>query len=206
MKAYPSIGFHFDPALRYHVFDKIDGSNLRAEWSPKRGFYKFGTRTRLLGSDQPTLWPAQEKFLERYGDALAERLLAARCPSAVAFFEYAGPSSFAGSHSDPVEAMTVTLFDIAVHQKGLLPPEQFLALSEGLPTPRLLHQGRITPEFIEAVQAGQMPGLTFEGVVGKGPFSQPAGGPLQFKLKTRAWLSRLKDKCAGDDALFERLR
>ena len=206
MKAYPSIGFQHDPALIYHVFDKLDGSNLRAEWSPKQGFYKFGTRTRLLGSDQPALLPARDKFLERYGDVLSDRFRAAKLPRAIAFFEYHGPSSFAGSHSDPVEHMTVTLFDIAVFQGGLLSPEWFLSLAQGLPTPTLLHRGRITPEFIEAVRAGQVPGITFEGVVGKGPFSQKVGGPVQFKIKTQAWLNRLREKCGDDEDLFERLR
>ena len=46
MKQYPSI-----PGLKeleklkgrkIYVFDKIDGSNIRAEWNPKKGFYKFG--------------------------------------------------------------------------------------------------------------------------------------------------------------------
>lgn len=206
MKAYPSIGFQFDPAVTYHVFDKLDGSNLRAEWSPKQGFYKFGTRTRLLGSDQPALLPAREKFLDRYADALSARFRAARVPRAVAFFEYHGPSSFAGSHSDPVEHMDVTLFDIAIHQKGLLPPDQFLVLAQGLPQPTLLHQGHITPDFAEAVKAGHLAGVTFEGVVGKGPFSQKVGGPVQFKIKTQAWLNRLKVVCGDDEALFERLR
>lgn len=42
-----------------YAFDKIDGSNIRAEWSSKRGFYKFGSRNRLLGSDQPIINKAE---------------------------------------------------------------------------------------------------------------------------------------------------
>lgn len=65
MKTYPSISTQVDFSLSYCVFDKLDGSNLRAEWSPKRGFYKFGSRTQLLTPDQATLWPAQDRLLAR---------------------------------------------------------------------------------------------------------------------------------------------
>lgn len=205
MKSYPSIPTVFDPTLSYHLFDKLDGSNLRAEWSPKQGFYKFGTRTRLLGSDQPLLYPAQEKFLACYGDALDRRFRAEKFPRAMAFFEYVGPNSFAGSHTDPVEAMSPVLFDIAVHQKGLLPPERYLALAEGLPQAALLYQGKLTDAIQADIRAGTFPGITFEGVIGKGAFSQRHGGPIQFKLKTAAWLSRLRNHCGDDDALFQRL-
>ena len=30
------------------AFDKLDGSNIRAEWNQKQGFYKFGTRHHLI--------------------------------------------------------------------------------------------------------------------------------------------------------------
>lgn len=206
MKAYPSIVTAIDFRHVYHVFDKLDGSNIRAEWNPKRGFYKFGTRTQLLSSEQVILYPAIEKIQQTYGEALHDRFMQNKFSRVVAFFEYAGPQSFAGSHFDPVETMGVTLFDLAVHQKGFLPPEQFLAMAEGLPTPTLLHIGRIDADWVEAVRVGTMPGITFEGVIGKGPFIQKEGGPLQFKVKTQAWLKRLCGHCGDDESLFERLR
>jgi hypothetical protein len=206
MKNYPSIPTEIDRQWSYHVFDKLDGSNLRAEWNPKRGFYKFGTRTRLLGSDQPTLMPAQDLFQAKYAAELSRRFRDRRCPRALAFFEFVGPNSFAGSHTDPVAAMDVVLFDVAIHQKGLLPPTDFLGLAQGLATPRLLFQGPITEAFIESVRDGTCPGITEEGVVGKGPYQSTWGGPIQFKIKTRRWLDRLKTYCGPDDALFERLK
>jgi len=45
MKSYPSIPGKHTNGIPLTVFDKLDGSNIRAEWSKKRGFYKFGTRT-----------------------------------------------------------------------------------------------------------------------------------------------------------------
>lgn len=49
MKDYPSIpGSSKAPQLPCIAFKKYDGSNIRAEWSKKRGWYKFGTRTQLI--------------------------------------------------------------------------------------------------------------------------------------------------------------
>lgn len=206
MKAYPSIGTLIDPTQSYHVFDKLDGSNLRAEWTPKLGFHRFGSRTQLLTSEQTVLYPAIAAFLSAYGDALHERFAQARFAQAIAFFEYAGPHSFSGQHADPPEAMTPTLFDIAAHRKGLLPPEAFLALADGLHTPKLLHQGLIDDDFITAVRTRMLPGMTFEGVIGKGPYLQRLGGPVQFKLKSQDWLDRLRHQCGDDEGMFERLR
>ena len=48
MKQYETIPYYGDylgPDII--AFDKIDGSNLRFEWSRKRGFYKFGTRKMI---------------------------------------------------------------------------------------------------------------------------------------------------------------
>ena len=63
MKSYPTIPRQ-NRRLNYaYVFDKLDGSNIRAEWNPKKGFYKFGSRTRLLGTDQEFIAEAQELIL-----------------------------------------------------------------------------------------------------------------------------------------------
>lgn len=206
MKSYPSIGTAFDPSLVYHVFDKRDGSNIRAEWSAKRGFYKFGCRTRLLGEDDLQLGASIGIIRRTFADALAARFARRRWDRAVAFFEYVGPQSFAGSHHDAPDAMEAVLIDVAPHQRGLLPPGELIELAEGLPMPALLHHGRVDDAFVAAVRESRLPGMGFEGVVGKGPFSRREGGPVQFKLKTQAWLDRLRTICRGDDALFERLR
>lgn len=205
MKAYPSIVTAIDRAHTYHVFDKLDGSNLRAEWSPQRNFYKFGTRTQLLSGTQEVLFPAIEKFQAKYAEELGARFRRQGFQRVVAFFEYAGPRSFAGSHHDSVEAMDVVLFDLDVYKKGLLPPERFLDLAQGLDTPRLLYRGRIDDDFVESVRLNTLPGITAEGVVGKGPFLQKEGGPIQFKIKTLAWLDKLRHYCGPDEALFRQL-
>lgn len=38
----------------------------------------------------------------------------------------------------------------------------------------------------------------------KGPFVSP-GLPLMFKVKSRAWLDRLRGMCGGDEDRFKRL-
>ena len=46
MKQYPKIDYHDQGRFNENcvAFLKIDGSNLRFEWSKKREFYKFGTK------------------------------------------------------------------------------------------------------------------------------------------------------------------
>lgn len=55
MKQYPSINGQISYEFPVYVWDKLDGSNIRAEWSKKNGFYKFGTRERLLDSTDKVL-------------------------------------------------------------------------------------------------------------------------------------------------------
>jgi hypothetical protein len=46
---------------------------------------------------------------------------------------------------------------------------------------------------------------TFEGVICKGPIDRKTKLPIMFKVKTRAWLDKLKNKCADNEKLFEEL-
>lgn len=205
MKNYPSIPFRGDLSLRYHVFDKLDGSNLRVEWSRKRGFHKFGSRTQLLTPDQAALWPALAAIQEL--DRLPAALDALKTERVVCFFEWFGPHSFAGRHRDKPDQMRLALLDVAVYKKGLLAPDQVLALADRAltPMPGLLHAGRVDADFLAQVEVGTLPGMTFEGIVAKGPFMQSAGGPVMFKHKSRAWLARLRAECGPDQARFQSL-
>ena len=207
MKAYPSISTQVDLSLPYHIFDKLDGSNIRAEWSPKRGFYKFGSRTQLLTPDQKPLWPVVAR-IQAMEELLGPALSKLRTERAVCFFEWAGPNSFAGRHTDPEDKMQASLLDVAVYKKGLLPPQKVLdiAAASDVKTPSLLHQGRINQDFLDQVRAGSLPGISLEGVIGKGPVDRAAGGPVMFKHKSQAWFDRLAQMCAGDTALFDRLK
>lgn len=206
MKSYPSISTQVDLSLPYHIFDKLDGSNIRAEWSPKRGFYKFGSRTQLLTPSQVALWPAVDRILAM--EDLSSALGKLRAERAICFFEWWGPGSFAGRHSCKPEEMRASLLDISVYKKGFLPPRDVISIASGagIETPALLHEGKIDTAFLDQVRAGLLPGVSLEGVIGKGPVDKSCGGPVMFKWKTQAWFDRLSQLCAGDEAMFERLK
>jgi hypothetical protein len=48
--------------------------------------------------------------------------------------------------------------------------------------------------------------MTFEGVVCKGANDKATRMPIMFKIKSKAWLEKLREYCKGDDKLFERLQ
>lgn len=200
MKSYPTIGRDISNELIY-AFDKLDGSNIRAEWSKKKGFWKFGSRTRLIDSSDPMLGESISLIETKY-DALAKAFHDRKWTKATAFFEFYGPSSFAGSHGD--DKKEVTLFDVSHDNKGFLEPKEFLSLTEGMDIAALLYTGVVGDRFVSLVADGRLGGMTFEGVVCKGRFVSP-GLPLMFKIKNRAWLEKLRDRCSGDEALFDRL-
>lgn len=202
MKSYPSIPRNIKTGV-FYAFDKLDGSNIRAEWSKKQGFYKFGTRKRLLDENDPSFGEAIPLFMERYGDILPEIAKANRWERAVFFCEFFGPSSIAGLH-DPEEDKEVLLFDVNLHKKGLLRPEEFLKVFEGVEHAPLLHHGLIDEEFVTSVRESTLAGMSFEGVIVKGVPDKRGQG--MFKIKSQAWLDVLKDRCGDNHKLFEKLK
>lgn len=210
MKSYPHIP-HKIPSGTYYFFDKLDGSNVRVEWSRKRGMYKFGKRNALLDDQTPFLEKAEGLILEKYEDDLSRIFRRERYDRAVAFFEFWGPNSFAGVHED--EAHTVTLIDIAPYKKGILDPREFLDVADGIDHAPLVYHGNVNQDVIEAVKTGRLPGVTFEGVVGKAKHPGKRSLPVMFKIKSDAWLDRLRARCRamtdserGANAMFELLR
>lgn len=210
MKTYPSIDHSSlvvpfaESGQTWFVFDKLDGSNIRAEWNPKKGFYKFGTRTRMLGEDDPQFGEAIGLIRAKYEAGMSDVCGAQKYESAVAFFEFYGPNSFAGNHFD--EKHDVTLFDVSAYKKGLLMPKEFVTLFERLGIPEILHVGPVNADFIESVKNGTLPGITLEGVVCKSKPGNKKPEPLMFKVKTEAWLAKLKRHCGNDAKMFEMLR
>lgn len=202
MKSYPSIPGGVPTGTPVYVFPKYDGSNVRAEWSRKRGWYKFGSRTRLLDDSHPVLSvKAEPLMLDTYGDDLARIYRDNRWDRAIAFFELFGESSFAGYH-DEDEPHEVMLLDVSVHRKGILEPKTFLKTFDGIKLPPVLHHGNFTADMRAQVEAGEFPGQTFEGVIAKGGYKSP-GRPWMYKWKAQAWLDRLRGVCSTD-AEFQR--
>lgn len=193
MKLYPSIsrstGQQFQEFDAY-VFDKVDGSNLRFEWSRKRGFYKYGTRQRLFDESDEVFGEAVKLFKDTLDDPLSKVAKKQGWDGLTAFAEFWGPGSFAGEHV-PGEPKKLTLFDANPYKKGILGPKPFLDLFGHLEIPRFLGKMRWTRGFVERVRLGQVENITFEGVVGKAGEGHDL---VMAKAKTQVWIDKVLEK------------
>ena len=202
MKEYPSISRQIDRSLQIYAFDKLDGSNIRVEWSRKAGFYKYGSRTCLMDANHPELGQAVGLIESKYAQVLSDLFCKERWDHVVAFFEFFGTSSFAGQHKKD-ESHDVVLIDVAENKKGIMPPNDFVRTFGHLHIPAVVHIGRAGVEFEQSVRDGTLPGMTFEGVVCKGV--RKGRHLTMFKIKSEAWINRLREFCKGDDRLFQKL-
>lgn len=194
MKTYPSVPYPTEEMYGRDCigFMKLDGSNIRAEWNRKRGWYKFGTRHRLFDTSDPEYGCAIDIFLNKYGDAIPKAL--PKVDSLIAFAEFFGPHSFAGQHdiqrlnvesNDPKQ---VVLFDVNVHKKGIIGPKEFIKTFGHLHIPDVVYEGKLTEEFEKAVEEGNYP--VGEGVIVKGmPKSQHS--LWMAKIKTKQYKDKL---------------
>lgn len=189
-------GRHGDHCI---VFDKLDGNQIRAEWNRKRKWYKFGTRTRLLDESDAEYGCAIGLFMEKYADDLTRAIFDQKVQHAISFLELHGPNSFCGIHV-PGETLTVTLFDVDLNKRGIMPPYDFLRMFGHLDVPRVLYEGEYNQKLIDKVRAEIYP-VTFEGVVCKGvyPGSKSANHRLWMsKIKTIRWLNALRQRAAEE--------
>lgn len=213
MKSYPSIPtvwpsistsrkkkdqFRFNAS--WIGFDKLDGSIIRAEWSKKKGFYKFGRKHGLLDHSNPVLLEASSLVERNYG-FLSDTFGKKGWPRVVAFFEFLGKNSFAGSHED--EEHSVHLIDLAIYRKGLLDPEELAAMN--VPgASQVVHRGIVSFPLLMEIHHGELEGVTLEGVVFKR--TNEKGRREMFKTKSHTWYTKLHKKVDGDPELYERLR
>lgn len=191
-----------------YAFDKLDGSNVRVEWSRKNGFHRWGRRHGLLDDSSPILKRAPEIFDGTLSETLGQIYRNERWESCTTFLEFWGWNSFAGNH-DSNESQFVSVFDIDVYKRGLLDPKEFIDITRPLaPIPggrsALLYHGNANEQFVKSVKNGSLSGMTFEGVVCKASGRRP-GQVTMFKVKSDAWLSRLKTACGDDARMFEML-
>ena len=212
MKAYPSIpGSRNAPVAPCVGFRKFDGSQIRCEWSRKRGWHKFGTRRRLFDATDPEYGKAIETFLNKYGEsvpkALVDDLGRNKVEKLIAFGEFFGPSSFAGRHNFE-EEQDVVLFDVSIHKRGFVLPSDFVRLLGDLGTAPVVYEGPFDQAFIEAVRNGEYVGQS-EGVVAKGTLPGKKGkeqhGFWMRKIKTNWWLNELKVRAEFDPSLLKEL-
>lgn len=189
MEQYPSImGSAKAPLGRPCIAQyKYDGSNLRWEYSPKKGWNKFGTRRHLFDHTDPLFSQAIPLFMERMADEIVYRTkqLVKNPQRITAFTEFFGPGSFAGSHvlEEPKE---LRLFDVYLFQKGMLPVKQFIQLYGDLPyAAEVVYEGPLNKQFVMDVRKGEYP--VFEGVIAK-------GSDFVVKIKTDEYFRQLRHK------------
>lgn len=204
MKSYPSITKEVRHDLHIYAFDKLDGSNIRAEWNSKKGFYKFGTKNQLIDESAKPFGRAIKILQDKYADDLSMVFKEHKWRDVICFFELHGPSSFAGTHNFD-EDLTVTLFDVNPYKEGILEPREFIKYFSHLDIPKVLYEGRITTDLFDKIKQSTLPDMTFEGVVCKGASDSGARMPVMFKVKSQAWLDKLKIYCNGNDNLFNQL-
>ena len=126
-----------------------------------------------------------------------------RYESAVAFFEFFGKASAFGQHLD--EPHEVVMFDVAPYKHGIMEPRQFIKTFGSLKIPEVLYEGKANSFLIEAVRNSTLDGMVEEGVVCKGRNDKKTKTPIMFKIKSNAWLNKLRTHCNGDDRLFNEL-
>ena len=199
MKGYPSIpgstGQDFQEFDAY-VFDKYDGSNLRAEYTKKRGLWKFGTRNRMFDKSDPVFGSAVDLFKNMWEDKIGKVAASQRWESVIIFCEFWGPNSFAGVH-EPTDSHILTLFDVNPYKKGFLGPKEFIKLfGEYEHTAKLLGREHWTRGFVQRVRSGDYP-CGLEGVVGK---AGEGHDQIRAKAKTQAWIDKVLARYGADEA------
>lgn len=202
MKEYPPIpGSSRAPHEPCIAFDKLDGSNLRFEWHRKRGWNKFGTRTRLFDATDPIFGSAISIFLTKYASAIEQMLrhnkLLRNVTELICFAEFLGPNSFAGQHV-ATDSKDVVLFDINLHKKGFISPRDFVNEFGHLHIPRVVYEGNLNKSFIEDVRSNKFD--LSEGVICKGE----SGHKLWMcKIKTLQYLEKIKARLENWEDYWE---
>jgi len=170
------------------AFYKYDGSNLRFEWSKKRGWHKFGTRTELFSPEHP-LWGQSLPLFREIAHDLEDRVYASdwknrNTQRITAFFEFFGPSSFAGTHVQD-EKKELRLIDVQLYKQGIMSPRWFVDNFGDAPyAAKVIYEGNLNMEFIRDIRSGKYP--VWEGVVAK-------GDGFRVKIKTEAYMLKLKE-------------
>lgn len=204
MKSFSTIEYYGDHwGLPIYAFDKPDGSNLRFEWSKKRGFYKFGSRNVLIDESHDPFGFAVKLFRDKYEEGL-NRVFRTKeyrdVQSFVCFAELVGTKSAFGQHQFGNDDFDIVLFDVDQYKRGLVPPGEFLKNFGELGVPRVVYTGNLNKELVLRVKANEF-GLT-EGVICKGKVKTRKGVEQLYycKIKTDDWFTRLR--ALGDEKLL----
>jgi hypothetical protein len=181
------------------LFDKVDGSNIRAKWTRKGGFKTFGTRTQLVNEDTPFWGDVITLFNESLADKLNTYFSKLKADKLIVFGEFYGHNSFAGRHVD--EAHSIVPFDVYDEKiKAFMPPEKFYnELGSIVTIPKVWETNvELNAELIQSVRCGYYG--VFEGVICKGLHRDGSfsGGVPMYKIKTTSYLQKLKETFKHD--------
>jgi hypothetical protein len=198
MKQYDSIEYFGDNwGLPIVGFDKLDGSNLRFEFSQKRGFYKFGTRNMMIDESSQPFGFAIKLFKDKYEESLS-RIFKTKeyrnSLSFVCFAELLGSRSSFGQHDFESDIFDITLFDINQYKKGFIPPKQFIKDFGDTGIPRIVYEGNLNKELVQRVKSNEFD--LKEGIICKGVTQTKKGNDNLFycKIKTDKWFEELRSK------------
>jgi hypothetical protein len=201
MKDYPSI----PKVLNEHInsdciaFRKYDGSQIRVEWTKKKGWHKFATRGQLFDASEKTFGCAVDIFRNMFVGNLTQVIVGEypKATEVLAFLEFFGPRSFAGMH-EPDDPKELVLFDINIHKKGILSPVEFVQNFSHLRSAEIVYEGKLTEGFIKDVRDGAVPSesadrphphMLDEGVVVKGGTGHKI---WMAKIKTWEYLKKIQ--------------
>ena len=182
---------------KVYSFYKYDGSNLRFEWQPKKGFCKFGSRTQMIDEKTEIFGKAIPLFQETMSKEVIERItdfygkkVMNSCERVVVFAEFFGKNSFAGNHEESDEKQ-LKIFDINMYKKGILPPQEFIKIFNDYEnSAELLYYGNLNQEYISSVNLN-IDNKLEEGVICKSIIKNQVH---MTKVKTHQWIDRLKGK------------
>lgn len=196
MKTYNTIDYYGDHwGLPIIAFDKLDGSNLRFEFSHKRGFYKFGSRNVMIDESNEQFGFAINLFKEKYENGLSEIFKSKAYRNVLSFTcfaELVGNKSAFGQHEFGNDNFNITLFDIAQYKKGFIQPKQFIKDFEHLGIPKIIYEGNLNKEFVQDIKNNEF--NLSEGVICKGIVKTKKGvdNIYSCKIKTNDWFERLR--------------
>jgi len=188
VKTYPSIPRFSGKSRDLYTFDKLDGSNLRFEWTKKKGWHKFGTRKRLFDETDIIFGSAIPLFMESLSEPIGKVFADKNWQKTIVFVEFWGHESFAGVHIED-DPKFLTVIDISIHRLGMLPPKEFLTYFEEF-GPAYLGYHRWNKEFVDLVHSGESDlSISFEGIVGK---TMQKNVMVMYKAKTREWINKVR--------------
>lgn len=169
------------------AFRKYDGSQIRSEWTRKKGWHKWATRGHLFDETDKTFGCAIKAF-EPQADLVAKAIVDnyPKVESAIVFMEFVGPHSFAGIHDPAVlqvennDPKELVLFDVNIHKRGLVSPKDFVKNFGHTRSAEVMYEGKLTEEFIKNIREGKL--SVNEGVVCKG-----GEGHKIWMCKVKTW-------------------